>query len=825
MPSRHDLKANTQAAQAKMTDLKPPAKDTTAQMIQRAVATPQTLTPAIIQALQQNYGRGFVQLLRTRSDHVVEKKAVPATQSLDDYLSDIQMARSQPAAPATSTHDPRQINAPKTAHSVPLVMAQRNTDQDKVQRQADDLMGGQDVQPDVETRIQSARGSGASLPGESRKKLETAFGADFSGVHVHTDSESDGLNRAVQARAFTTGRDIFFRSGEYNPGSSEGQTLLAHELTHVVQQSPNSLQRQISRVSRLSTSIQRLEIIKAGKHRLLKASDDKKQAIDTTKLNAEQRNALILELTREQNLELLAQIQEEWGGKASSLADLSEYLALGEQIAALQKKKDSKALDEGGRKQIGEISKKLTAAKALVDPKSKDPAVQMYRDVIFPLIQSLNSLMGDQEVDLGAPANLNLNVGAAERLAYRQDVAQMGTWGGLAEAEALAQHLQLRTPIFVIVNGRFRQSTEVGRNHQRQDGWALVHLGNHYEVVRNVQDGTQVGQQAAWLETAKEGDCLFESMFLISRNGVRAQDTLAQVTQLRTQISNSLTDPAIDASIHEMLVYGDVAGAGPKTRKLVSGRYRRAGLESQIDKADEAAIAKKEAELKNIPDLAGYGLDALKAKYLEERQKSPKSDATVSAFTKFAQALNSAYETLNSLKALSDYNAPSYDEPKRADKIANWTEKFVFLYRKMSSVEFGKLKNKKFKSVTSDNNSRKWFSTTAEHSFQFTNENVVMSGAKVEEVIVQIKLDRAKFQKILQKHFPAYQKESYKPKNKDKVLIHQELLAQGNIANTQSEEQIQQIFDANENFNIGFSFDNIDTLDAAILEISSSPVK
>jgi hypothetical protein len=53
---------------------------------------------------------------------------------------------------------------------------------------------------------------------------------------VHTDARSDALNRALEARAFTTGQDIFFRSGEYDPGSAAGQALLAHELAHVVQQ-------------------------------------------------------------------------------------------------------------------------------------------------------------------------------------------------------------------------------------------------------------------------------------------------------------------------------------------------------------------------------------------------------------------------------------------------------------------------------------------------------------------------------------------------------------------------------------------------------------
>ncbi|MHC5750143.1 eCIS core domain-containing protein [Nostoc sp. JL23] len=65
-----------------------------------------------------------------------------------------------------------------------------------------------------------------------REPMEQAFGADFSGVKVHTNGQSDQLNRSIQARAFTTGQDVFFREGEYNPGSQGGQELL----THVVQQ-------------------------------------------------------------------------------------------------------------------------------------------------------------------------------------------------------------------------------------------------------------------------------------------------------------------------------------------------------------------------------------------------------------------------------------------------------------------------------------------------------------------------------------------------------------------------------------------------------------
>jgi hypothetical protein len=90
--------------------------------------------------------------------------------------------------------------------------------------------------PDLESRINVIRGSGQPLPKSARAYFEPRFGYDFSQVQVHIDIEANTLNRALNARAFTTGQDIFFRHGAYNLGSGQGRELLAHELTHVVQQ-------------------------------------------------------------------------------------------------------------------------------------------------------------------------------------------------------------------------------------------------------------------------------------------------------------------------------------------------------------------------------------------------------------------------------------------------------------------------------------------------------------------------------------------------------------------------------------------------------------
>ena len=88
----------------------------------------------------------------------------------------------------------------------------------------------------VEEGIRGLPGNGSPLPSAVRSSMESQVGYDFNAVRVHTDSNASHLARAVNARAFTVGSDIVFGSGEYSPASKDGQKLLAHELTHVVQQ-------------------------------------------------------------------------------------------------------------------------------------------------------------------------------------------------------------------------------------------------------------------------------------------------------------------------------------------------------------------------------------------------------------------------------------------------------------------------------------------------------------------------------------------------------------------------------------------------------------
>ena len=97
--------------------------------------------------------------------------------------------------------------------------------------------GSHSALQNMETQIQTGSSLGKPIDIRTNKEMSRKIGFDFSGVRVHTDASAVYLNKGLNARAFTYGSDIFFNKGEYKPNSSSGKKLLAHELTHVVQQS------------------------------------------------------------------------------------------------------------------------------------------------------------------------------------------------------------------------------------------------------------------------------------------------------------------------------------------------------------------------------------------------------------------------------------------------------------------------------------------------------------------------------------------------------------------------------------------------------------
>lgn len=108
--------------------------------------------------------------------------------------------------------------------------------------EAVDPLGSFEAGAEVEQSLAAQRGGGSPLPEDLRSDLEPRFGADFSGVRVHTGAQSEQINRDLSAQAFTHGQDIYMGAGKYDPQSGAGRQLLAHELTHVIQQGGAAVQ-------------------------------------------------------------------------------------------------------------------------------------------------------------------------------------------------------------------------------------------------------------------------------------------------------------------------------------------------------------------------------------------------------------------------------------------------------------------------------------------------------------------------------------------------------------------------------------------------------
>jgi predicted ABC-type ATPase len=228
--------------------------------LQRAYASPHALSPSDVMALQRTVGNQVVQRLLngngtnqnppSTGDRVIQRKLVvgPAKDKYEQEADTMaQQVMRMPAPVRTVTQ--RDMLKIQTKAQIPLksapppitpLKARQRREKNKLQAsramQAPVGMEGGPVNGDIESSIRSSKGGGKALPDNVRSKMEGGIGANFNNVRIHTGNKSNQLNRSLGAQAFTSGSDIFFQNNSYNPHSSDGTKLLAHELTHVVQQ-------------------------------------------------------------------------------------------------------------------------------------------------------------------------------------------------------------------------------------------------------------------------------------------------------------------------------------------------------------------------------------------------------------------------------------------------------------------------------------------------------------------------------------------------------------------------------------------------------------
>jgi hypothetical protein len=175
-------------------------------------------------------------LIQPKKEEEIQKK---------NAVEKVETAQNKPDSVKTESPKHKEPNlAPK-----PLIQKKKEEEiqakeEEEIQAKEDEkelqMSAGTDANPsdgsNLESTLNSSKGGGAPLSGKVKTEMESGIGADFSNVRIHNDSTAAKMNQQLGAQAFATGNNIYFNEGKYNPNSTAGKHLLAHELTHTVQQ-------------------------------------------------------------------------------------------------------------------------------------------------------------------------------------------------------------------------------------------------------------------------------------------------------------------------------------------------------------------------------------------------------------------------------------------------------------------------------------------------------------------------------------------------------------------------------------------------------------
>jgi len=173
--------------------------------------------------------------LANHSSGTIQRVCAPCAEEYKTAENENRPVKSANLCPKCQTQEPELIQT-KLSASEQLQRQEAGEEEEEV-LQAKTIAGlTPEVTPAVNSDIQSLQGGGQPLSRSERSFFEPRFGADFSGVRIHSNMKAANTARSINARAFTNGPNIIFGAGEYAPDASAGRKLLAHELTHVVQQ-------------------------------------------------------------------------------------------------------------------------------------------------------------------------------------------------------------------------------------------------------------------------------------------------------------------------------------------------------------------------------------------------------------------------------------------------------------------------------------------------------------------------------------------------------------------------------------------------------------
>lgn len=181
----------------------------------------------------------------------------PATTNSEGQVSPMQpMVSSLQMNPIEEEEEPLQMYPISNEISLIQMSAMEEEEEELVQASFDN--SGGEVSAGLSSQITRSKGSGQPMARPVQQEMGQKIGADFSGVNIHTDSQAVQMSNSLGAQAFTHGSDVYFNEGKYSPETPGGKHLLAHELTHTVQQGAAVQRMPTTQISQTAPQVQRL---------------------------------------------------------------------------------------------------------------------------------------------------------------------------------------------------------------------------------------------------------------------------------------------------------------------------------------------------------------------------------------------------------------------------------------------------------------------------------------------------------------------------------------------------------------------------------------
>lgn len=168
--------------------------------------------------------------VQMRGEQEERKKEVQAKEEEEE----VQAQQEEEEEELQPKQEEERVQAQQEGEEEEAIQAQQEGEEESVQAKTE--AAGNVASPGVTKKLKQSADGGQPLTGDILVEMEQAFGANFSNVIIHTDADAVLLNKKLHSQAFTRGHDIYFNQGKYRPETSAGKKLLAHELTHVIQQ-------------------------------------------------------------------------------------------------------------------------------------------------------------------------------------------------------------------------------------------------------------------------------------------------------------------------------------------------------------------------------------------------------------------------------------------------------------------------------------------------------------------------------------------------------------------------------------------------------------